>query len=473
MQGKIVKIWSDVIEVQFSSLSTYKIDLEIGQVIYLHNKKTVLLIEKIISPLVVRAIIIVADREIQINDIAICEGKKMQVPVGKNTKGKVFDITGKDLNFSQNFKYIDIDSTISSPSYKIEKRNFLETGIKAIDFFVPIFDGTKLGIFGGAGVGKTVLMKELIFNLSNFYKETDKHDVTAIFVGVGERIREGQELIYELSKSKLLDKSIIFISQMNETPGSRNKILPMGITAAEYLRDVEKENVLLFVDNIYRFIQAGNELSASLGKKPSSAGYQPTLQSEVSYIQERLNTNENGSITSFQTIFLPMDDISDPGSVAVFNHLDSSLVLSRDISSEGLFPAIDPLASNSNLLNINNIGKEHYDAVIEAKRILQKYKELKDMILILGIDQLEYENWVIVRKAMQLTNFFTQRFSTASQFTKESGVFVKIEDTIKSVINIIEGKYLNRNPDDFLYINSTLDFKTDSELEKEAKGKKN
>ncbi|WP_436359155.1 MSC_0618 family F1-like ATPase beta subunit [Mycoplasma sp. 480] len=454
MNGKISKILTDAVEIQFdieNDLSNNS--LEIGKIISDLKEENILLVEKIISNSVVRAIIIHNPTKLFINQEVILQDKKLQVPVGLKTKGNIFNIKGESLNQPKSkFKMIDLDSTITKVKFETKNKLFLETGVKCIDFFIPIFKGTKLGILGGAGVGKTVLMKELIFNLSS---QKLNNKLTSIFIGSGERTREGQELLDELKESNLLEKSIIFISQMNETAGSRNKIVPMGITAAEYLRDVEKEDVLLFIDNIYRFIQAGNELSSSLGKKPSAVGYQPTLNSEVSYIEERLNENENGGITSFQTVFLPMDDINDPGSIAVFSHLDSVLVLSREIASNGIFPAFDPLKSNSSLLTIENIGKRHFDALTETKKILQKYEELKDIILILGLEQLDNENWIIARKAMQLINFFSQKLRTASNFTKEKGEFISIEKTISSVEKIVSGTYLNIHPKEFLYINST------------------
>lgn len=467
MKGRVTKIWTDVIEIKFEDEKN-KINLEIGQSLFLHENKTMLLIEKILSFNVVRAIIIYFNKNIAINDEVINYGNKMQVPVGLSTRGNIFDISGNSLNYpSRKFEYINLDSTIKKTNFESKKPVFLETGIKVIDFFAPIFRGDKLGIFGGAGVGKTVVMKELIFNLANHNnQENENSNYTSIFVGAGERTREGQELLEELESTNLLEKSIMFISQMNETPGSRSKIVPMGITAAEYLRDQENQEVLLFIDNIYRFIQAGNELSATLGKKPSSAGYQPTLLSEVSYIQERLGANDQGAITSFQTVFLPMDDITDPASIAIFTHLDGSLVLSREIASEGIFPALDPLSSNSNSINPNKIGKLHFETVIKAKNILQKYKEMEDMILILGINQLDVENREIVIKALQLKNFFSQRFFTAANFTKESGVFVSLRDTIDSVNEIISGKFLNVDPQKFLYIGTTRDIQVEKMPEK-------
>ncbi|GAA8717710.1 F0F1 ATP synthase subunit beta [Helicobacter pylori] len=356
-------------------------------------------------------------------------------------------------------KYIEMNSIINKTRYLGTNNEIIETGIKAIDFFMPIVKGYKLGIFGGAGVGKTVLMKEIIFNINKKYKSTSN-----IFIGSGERSREAIELFNELESSDLMKNSNMFISKMNDSPGARMSIVPIGITAAEYLRDYEKEDVLLFIDNIYRFIQAKNEVSASLGKKPSVGGYQSTLESDVSNVEDRLFKNENGSITSFQTIFLPMDDLSDPSAVAVFNHLNGNLVLSRNQSAKNIFPAFDPLASSSNSINEKIIGKKHFDAIIEAKRILKTYKDLEDVMLILGFDELDKESKIIVKKALQLEAFFTQNFFMTEHFTKSPGVFVSMEDTVDSVIRILEGKYIKQNPEIFSYVGSNKDIPTDEEL---------
>lgn len=460
-QGRVVKITSDIIEVNFEE---NKDKIEIGQTLFLHDEKTVLLIDSISNSKIAICIILTQKYSIKINDLVINKNQVLQVPVGAQASGKVFNILGKCLNNKNmtSFQTIPVDSTIKREIEFDQNPTLIETGIKVIDFFLPLVKGNKLGIFGGAGVGKTVIMKELIFNSSKIDEST-----FSTFIGSGERSREGEELYSELEKANLLKNSTMFISQMNEEPGARMNILPVGITFAEYMRDIEKRNVLLFIDNIYRYIQAGNELSASLGKKPSSAGYQPTLASEVSTIQERLNRTKNGAITSFQTIFLPSDDITDPAAVAIFSHLDGSLVLNREIAASGIYPAFDPLASSSNNISPELIGYKHYEALVEVKSILQKYKELEDLILILGIEDLEESNKIIVRKALQLKNFFSQNFNTASDFTNEPGDFITREDTINSIIQIINGDFLRRSPDDFLYISTTFNFQTDFELEEE------
>ncbi|QJG66257.1 F0F1 ATP synthase subunit beta [Mycoplasma phocoeninasale] len=456
MTGVVTKIWSDIIEIEFSK----KTLPAINSLLTLHNGETFLLVKRIIDEQTIRAIIVYNAKDIAINEKVENTGKTFLVPVGKNSKNNIYNFWGHPLLETKiKPKYVEMNSTLTSTRFLDSQIEIVETGIKAIDFFMPIIKGYKLGIFGGAGVGKTVLMKEIIFNVNRHKKSTAN-----IFIGSGERSREAIELYDELKSSNLMENSSMYISKMNESPGARTSIVPIGITAAEYLRDIEKEDVLLFVDNIYRFIQAENEVSASLGKKPSVGGYQSTLESDVAKIEDRLFKNENGSITSFQTIFLPMDDLSDPSAVAVFNHLDGNLVLSREQTAKNIFPAFDPLASSSNSISADIIGKRHYDAIVETKKILKAYKDLEDVILILGFDELDKENKIIVKKALQLENFFTQNFFMTEQFTKAPGVYVPLKDTVESVIRILEGKYIKQSPEIFSYVGSNLNIPTDDEI---------
>ncbi|MGX9372931.1 MSC_0618 family F1-like ATPase beta subunit [Mycoplasma sp. 3398] len=455
--GKIVKLWSDIIEVKFN-----KKELPlVNQLLTTNDGKTYLLVKRIIDEETIRAIIIYSSKEININDEIINTKQSFMVPVGSGSKNNIYSFEGKPLLEKRGTKpiYIEMNSIINNDRYLESNLEIVETGIKAIDFFMPIIKGYKLGIFGGAGVGKTVLMKEIIFNVNKKSTKTSN-----IFIGSGERSREAIELFDELESSNLMKNSVMYISKMNESPGARMSIVPIGITAAEYLRDYEKDDVLLFIDNIYRFIQAENEVSASLGKKPSVGGYQSTLESDVANVENRLFRNKNGSITSFQTIFLPMDDLSDPSAVAVFNHLDGNLVLSRNQTSKNIFPAFDPLASSSHSVDEKIIGKAHFDAIIETKRILKAYKDLEDVILILGFDELDEQSKNAVKKALQLENFFTQNFFMTEHFTKSPGVYVSLEDTIKSVQRILDGKYLKQSPEIFAYVGSNLDIPTDEEL---------
>ncbi|AEM68720.1 ATP synthase F1 subunit beta [Mycoplasma putrefaciens] len=457
MNGKIISISGDVIDIEFDK---DQLPL-VNQLLTTHNNSTYLLVKSIISNTHIRAIIIYAAKTIALSDVVKNTKKSFMVPVGNKAKNNIYSFTGISLNNNNNqdVDLIEMNSIINNKRQISLQNELIETGIKAIDFFIPIFKGFKLGIFGGAGVGKTVLMKEIIFNVNNKYKKTSN-----IFIGSGERSREGIELYDELIQSNLMKNSTMYISKMNESPGARMSIVPIGVTAAEYLRDYQKEDVLLFIDNIYRFIQAENEVSATLGKKPSIGGYQSTLESDVANIQDRLFKNDNAAITSFQTVFLPMDDLSDPSAVAVFNHLDSNLVLSRDQAAKNILPAFDPLASSSTSLDETLIGKKHFDAILEVKKVLKAYKDLEDVILILGFDELDAENKIIVKKALQLENFFTQNFFMTEHFTKSPGQYVPLKDTIESVLRILEGKYIKQSPEIFAYIGSALDLKTDEEL---------
>ncbi|WP_373436114.1 MSC_0618 family F1-like ATPase beta subunit [Metamycoplasma equirhinis] len=456
MTGTITKFFSDIVEIEFKKNHLPLIN----QLLTAHNGKTFLLVKRIINETTIRAIIIYSFAELNINDEITNTGTSFMVPVGQNSKNNIYNFWGNPLlSQNGNIKRVEMNSTINNDKFLDTNLEIVETGIKAIDFFMPIIKGYKLGIFGGAGVGKTVLMKELIFNVNRKNQKTSN-----IFIGSGERSREAIELYEELENSDLMKNSVMYISKMNESPGARMSIVPIGITAAEYLRDHDKENVLLFIDNIYRFVQAENEVSASLGKKPSVGGYQSTLESDVANVEDRLFKNENGSITSFQTIFLPMDDLSDPSAVAVFNHLDGNLVLSRAQTAKNIFPAFDPLASSSNSVDEKILGRKHFDAIIEAKKVLKAYKDLEDVILILGFDELDDESKIVVKKALQLENFFTQNFFMTEQFTKNPGVYVPIEETVDSVIRILEGKYIKQSPEIFAYVGSNLNIPTDEEL---------
>ncbi|MBY7703891.1 F0F1 ATP synthase subunit beta [Vibrio harveyi] len=457
MDGKIISISGDVIDIEFKENNLPLVN----QLLTTHNNTTYLLVKSIISNTHIRAIVIYSSRSISLCDVVKNTNKSFMVPVGDKAKNNIYSFSGISLNNENNkdVDLIEMNSIINNKRQINIENEFIETGIKAIDFFIPIFKGFKLGIFGGAGVGKTVLMKEIIFNVNNKYKNTSN-----IFIGSGERSREAIELYDELVQSDLMKNSTMYISKMNESPGARMSIVPIGVTAAEYLRDYKKEDVLLFIDNIYRFIQAENEVSATLGKKPSIGGYQSTLESDVANIQDRLFKNQNASITSFQTVFLPMDDLSDPSAVAVFNHLDSNLVLSRDQAAKNILPAFDPLASSSTSLDESLIGKRHFEAILEVKKILKAYKDLEDVILILGFDELDAENKIIVKKALQLENFFTQNFFMTEHFTKSPGQYVPLKDTIESVIRILDGQYIKQSPEIFAYIGSALELKTDKEL---------
>ncbi len=460
MAGKITKITSDVIEIQFPPKELPSIGTLLKT-----KSNTYLSTEVINSDSSVSAIIISSNDFLEMGESVSSTKKGIMAPVGKEVLGRIFNVLGepidrKPVSKKQKYEEVKINKHIIKEFNK--KSIFLETGIKAIDFFVPIFEGNKVGIFGGAGVGKTLVIKEIINNISASSQKSN-----SLFVGIGERSREGEELYKELIESKLIDKVGLYFAQMNETPGARMRLIYTAVTAAEYFRDTMKENTYMFIDNIYRYTQAGSEVSSSLGKIPSQSGYQPTLVSEISNVQERMSNNKNGNITSFQTVFVPADDITDPATVAVFTHLDGSLVLEREMAAAGKYPAIDPLASSSNNISEKIIGKRHYEAVIKTKNYLQRFVELEDLLSVLGAEGLTEKDRQIIKRARMLSNFFTQNFTTAEDFTQKKGQFIKIADTVKSVETILNGELDSIDPTEFLYIGTTEKLVEKVKLEKE------
>lgn len=362
----------------------------------------------------------------------------ISVPVGNATLGRILNVLGEPVDEKG-----PVNSETSSPihreSPKLVDQNttteVFETGIKVIDLLQPYQKGGKIGLFGGAGVGKTVLITELIHNIAM------EHGGVSVFGGVGERTREGNDLWHEMADSGVLDKVALIYGQMNEPPGARMRVGLSALTVAEHFRDVAKQDVLLFIDNIFRFVQAGSEVSALLGRMPSAVGYQPTLASEMGELQERITSTKDGSITSVQAIYVPADDLTDPAPATTFAHLDASTVLSRQIAALGIYPAVDPLASNSRVLDPQIIGEEHYKVARAVQQILQKYKDLQDIIAILGMDELSEEDKITVNRARRIQKFLSQPFFTAEAFTGMKGKYVKLEDTIKSFKEIVEGKY--------------------------------
>lgn len=365
----------------------------------------------------------------------------IKVPVGKEVLGRMFNVLGQTIDDGEKFIPSLTHSIYNDPprfqdqSTKVE---IYETGIKVIDLLCPYIKGGKVGLFGGAGVGKTVLIQELMNNIAN-----QKHGIS-VFAGVGERSREGNDLYYEMKDSGVLKNTALVFGQMNETPGVRMRVALSGLTMAEYFRDELHQDVLLFIDNIYRFTQAGSEVSALLGRMPSAVGYQPTLATEMGQLQERITSTKNGSITSIQAVYVPADDLTDPAPATTFSHLDAKTVLSRSIASLGLYPAVDPLASSSNFLDPNIVGKKHYEVARAVQELLQKYKDLQDIIAILGMDELSEEDKLAVNRARRIRNFLSQPFSVAEKFSGLQGKFVKLEDTISSFESILngEGDYL-------------------------------
>ena len=363
----------------------------------------------------------------------------IRVPVGEKTLGRIFNVLGETVDglepLSGEFKTDPIHRKAPELVDLRTKPEILETGVKVVDLISPFTKGGKIGIFGGAGVGKTVVVKELIRNISVVYKGH------SVFAGVGERTREGNDLWIEMKEANVLDKTVLVFGQMEEPPGNRMRVALSALTMAEYFREEKKEDVLLFIDNIFRFAQAGSEVSALLGRMPSAVGYQPTLAADIGELQERITSTKNGSITSVQAIYVPADDYTDPAPVTIFGHLDATVSLERSIAEQGLFPAVSPLTSSSRLLDPNTVSSEHYKVANEVKRILQRYKDLQDIIAILGIDELSDEDKLTVSRARKIQRFLTQPMFVAEAFTGIPGKFVKLEDTIKGFKEIIEGKH--------------------------------
>ena len=380
-------------------------------------------------------------------------GEPIKVPVGKPILGRILNVIGEPVDQMGPIETNDY-LPIHRESPKLVDQNteieILETGIKAIDLIQPYQKGGKIGLFGGAGVGKTVLIMELIHNIAS------EHSGVSVFGGVGERTREGNDLWNEMKESGVIDKVALIYGQMNEPPGARMRVGLSALTAAEYFRDFSKQDVLLFIDNIFRFTQAGSEVSALLGRMPSAVGYQPTLATEMGELQERITSTKDGSITSVQAIYVPADDLTDPAPATTFSHLDASTVLSRQIASLGIYPAVDPLASNSRVLDPNIIGEEHYEVTRKVLEILQKYKELQDIIAILGMDELSDEDKETVNRARKIQRFLSQPFFVAEQFSGISGKYVKLEDTIRGFKEIIEGKH-DDLPEQAFYMVGTIE----------------
>jgi ATP synthase F1 subcomplex beta subunit len=364
-------------------------------------------------------------------------GAPIKVPVGKGTLGRVFDVLGRPIDGKGEVKADEFWPIHRPPPEMVEQSTqiqILETGIKVVDLLTPYPKGGKIGFFGGAGVGKTVFIMELIHNIAKFHKGI------SVFGGVGERSREGNELILEMSESGVINNAVLVFGQMNEPPGARARVGLTALTMAEYFRDVEGQDVLLFIDNIFRYVQANNEVSALLGRLPSAVGYQPTLMQDLGELQERITSTKRGSITSVQAIFVPADDITDPAPASTFAHLDATTVLSRQIAELGIYPAVDPLDSTSKALTPEVVGQEHYKVAREVQRILQRYKDLQDIIAILGMEELSEEDKLTVFRARKIQKFLSQPFHVAEQFTGNPGKYVKIEDTIKGFKMIVEGE---------------------------------
>ena len=435
-KGKIVQVSGPVVDVEFESGDLPKIK----DALYVINngKKSVMEVSQHIGLNTVRCIMLAASEGLHRDMEVSATGSGIMVPVGEKTLGRLFNVLGETLDDNEELDDAEHWCIHREPPAFSEQNPVVEilvTGIKVIDLLAPYAKGGKIGLFGGAGVGKTVLIQELIHNIAT---ESGGY---SIFTGVGERSREGNDLWTEMTESGVIEKTALVFGQMNEPPGARMRVAETGLTMAEYFRDVRHQDVLLFIDNIFRFVQAGSEVSALLGRMPSAVGYQPTLANDVGELQERIASTKSGSITSVQAVYVPADDLTDPAPATTFAHLDATTVLSRSIVELGIYPAVDPLESTSRILDPRVVGTEHYEVARNVQEILQKYKELQDIIAILGMDELSEEDKLVVSRARKVQRFLSQPFFVAGQFTGLEGRYVPISDTIQGFREIIEGKH--------------------------------
>lgn len=441
--GKIIQIVGVVIDVEFEGeVPAIYEALEIS-----HSDKTIVLeVAQHLDEHIVRAISLQNTDGLRRGQHVTATGAPISVPVGPETQGRMFNVVGEPIDGLGDVKgsKAPIHRTPPALSEQSNKTEILETGVKVIDLIAPIAKGGKVGLFGGAGVGKTVLIQELINNIAKF------HSGNSVFAGVGERTREGNDLYHEMKDAGVLDKTSLVFGQMNEPPGARLRVALSGLAMAEAFRD-EGKDVLLFIDNIFRFTQAGSEVSALLGRLPSAVGYQPNLQQEMGALQERITSTKKGSITSVQAVYVPADDLTDPAPAATFAHLDSTIVLNRGLTEIGIYPAVDPLDSNSTILDPQIVGDEHYRVAREVQRVLQEYKELQDIIAILGMEELSDDQKQTVNRARRLQRFLAQPFHVAEQFTGNPGSFIKLEDSIKDAADILAGKYDDK-PEQWFYM---------------------
>ena len=449
--GKVVQIVGAVVDVRFEKDSLP----DLLNAIEIDNKGEKLVVEvaQHIGDDIVRCIAMGSTDGLVRGIDAVDTGKAISVPVGKETLSRMFNLLGEpvdNLPAPETKERWEIHREPPTYEEQSASNEILETGIKVIDLIAPYLKGGKIGLFGGAGVGKTVLIQELINNVAN------QHGGISVFTGVGERTREGNDLYSEMQESGVIDQTVLVYGQMNEPPGARMRVALSGLTMAEYFRDVEHQDVLLFIDNIFRFTQAGSEVSALLGRMPSAVGYQPTLATEMGQLQERITSTTKGSITSVQAVYVPADDLTDPAPATTFAHLDATTVLSRSISSLGIYPAVDPLESNSRILSPEIVGNEHYQVARQVQSILQRYVELQDIIAIMGMDELSDEDKLTVSRARKIQRFLSQPFSVAEQFTGMKGKYVPIKETIRGFKEIIEGKHDDLPESAFLFV-GTID----------------
>ncbi len=450
--GKIVQVLGPVVDVEFfegSELPRIKDALEVNN----EGKRCVMEVAQHMGNSTVRCIMLASSEGLYKGMEVTATGEGIKVPVGKQTLGRLFNVLGETIDNG--------GSLNGGPEWVIHRdppafeeqspvAEILETGIKVIDLLAPYAKGGKIGLFGGAGVGKTVLIQELIHNIAT------EHGGYSIFTGVGERSREGNDLWTEMGESGVISKTALVFGQMNEPPGARMRVAETGLTMAEYFRDEEHKNVLLFIDNIFRFTQAGSEVSALLGRMPSAVGYQPTLATEMGELQERITSTKNGSVTSVQAVYVPADDLTDPAPATTFAHLDATTVLSRKIVEQGIYPAVDPLASNSRILEPDVVGEEHYEVARKVQELLQKYKELQDIIAILGMEELGDDDKITVYRARKIQKFLSQPFSVAENFTGVSGKYVPLKETVRGFKAIVDGD-MDQYPEAAFFNVGTID----------------
>ena len=450
-KGKIIQVSGPVIDVLFEkgNLPHIKDALKVDN----HGKEWVMEVAKHMGHNVVRCIMLSASEGLCRDMEVVQTGQGITVPVGEKTLGRLFNVLGQtvdgegEITDSEKWCIHQDPPSFEDQSPVVE---ILETGIKVIDLLAPYAKGGKIGLFGGAGVGKTVLIQELIRNIAT------EHGGYSIFTGVGERSREGNDLWSEMKASGVLNKTALVFGQMNEPPGARMRVAETGLTMAEYFRDEMHQNVLLFIDNIFRFVQAGSEVSALLGRMPSAVGYQPTLATEMGNLQERITSTRKGSITSVQAVYVPADDLTDPAPATTFSHLDATTVLSREISSQGIYPAVDPLDSTSRILSPEIVGKEHYEIARSVQRVLQRYKELQDIIAIMGMDELSEEDKRTVNRARKVQRYLSQSFSVAEQFTGMPGKYVPLKETLRGFRMILDGE-CDDIPESYFLFAGTID----------------
>jgi F-type H+-transporting ATPase subunit beta len=449
--GKVIQIIGPIVDIKFTEETMPQLLNAVE--IYNGKEKIVMEVAQHIGNDTVRCVSMGVTDGLVRGMEALDTGSPIHVPVGRETLGRVFNVLGDTIDGKGKIS-INKSAPIHKPAPSFEDQDtsneILETGIKVVDLIAPYAKGGKIGLFGGAGVGKTVLIQELINNIAI------KHGGLSIFAGVGERSREGNDLYNEMIESGVIDNTVLVFGQMNEPPGARMRTALSGLTMAEYFRDEERQDVLLFIDNIFRFTQAGSEVSALLGRMPSAVGYQPTLATEMGQLQERITSTKKGSITSVQAVYVPADDLTDPAPTAAFAHLDATTVLSRSISELGIYPAVDPLNSTSRRLDPKIVGEEHYNVARQVQEILQKYKDLQDIISILGMDELSEDDKLIVNRARKIQRFLSQPFFVAEEFTGIKGSYVPVRDTIKGFKEILEGKH-DDIPETYFFMKGTID----------------